>query len=234
MIQNIHDLYDYKLVATDGEIGKIKDFYFDDHDWAIRYLVVDTGGWMGGRQVLLTPHSFGHFNHVSKVLPVHLTKEQIEKCPPIDDHQPVSRKYEMAYFQYYGWPYYWDGASLWGAGAYPMMTELPPWAATKKSRRHHSKDQQLRSMRAVTGYAIRTVDGDIGKVSGFLADDTHWVIAELIVETGHWYAGKKIRLLPEHIERINYVGSTVQVNLTKEDLLNTAKGGVAHLAKMST
>lgn len=231
MIQNINDLYGYKLAAKDGEIGEIKDFYFDEHDWVIRYLVVETGGWIGGRQVLLSPHALGPFNQVSKVLPVHLTKQQIENSPPIEQHQPISRQYETAYYQYYGLPNYWNGGSLWGAGTYPMVTDLPAWASTKKMNPKDPRDQQLRSMREVTGYAIRTVDGEIGTVSGFLADDTHWVITELIVETGHWYAGKKIRLLPEHIEHINYLERNVQVNLTKEDLLTTEKGHVAHLMK---
>lgn len=231
MIQNINDLYGYKLSATDGEIGKIKDFYFDDQAWVIRYLVAETGSWLTGRQVLLTPHAFGPFDQVGKVLPVHLTREQIEKCPSIDQHQPISRQYERDYYQYYGWPYYWDGDSLWGNGAYPTVTDIQAWAMTNTSRYKSRQDHHLRSMREVTGYTIHTVDGEIGKVSGILVDDTHWVITELIVETGHWYAGKKIRLLPEHIERINYVDSAVQVNLTKEDLLKTAKGGVAHLAK---
>lgn len=231
MIQNINDLYGYKLAAKDGEIGEIKDFYFDDHDWVIRYLVVETGGWIGGRQVLLSPHAFGPFNQVSKVLPVHLTKQQIENSPPIEQHQPISRQYETAYYQYYGLPNYWNGGSLWGVGTYPMVPDLPAWASTKKVTQQNPRDQQLRSMREVSGYAIRTVDGEIGTVSGFLADDTHWVITELIVETGHWYAGKKIRLLPEHIEQINYLERNVQVNLTKEDLLTTEKGQVVHLMK---
>jgi len=234
MIQNVNDLYGYKLAAIDGEIGQIKDFYFDDHDWVIRYLVVETGGWIGGREVLLTPHSFGPFNQVSKVLPVHLTKKQIENSPPVEQHLPISRQYETAYYQYYGLPNYWNGGSLWGAGAYPMVTNLDQWAASRKLPPLSNRDRQLRSMREVTGYAIHTVDGEIGKVSGILVDDTHWVITELIVETGHWYAGKKIRLLPEHIEQINYLGFNVQVNLTKEDLLTTAKGEVAHLVKRST
>ena len=231
MIQNINDLYGFKLAATDGEIGHIKDFYFDDHDWVVRYLVADTGSWLSGSRVLLTPHAFGPFDQIGKVLPVHLTRLQIEKSPPVELHQPVSRQYEIKHYQYYGWPYYWDGGSLWGASNYPLVTAIPPWGLSAHSH-HHREDRHLQSARDVTGYAIRTVDGVIGTVSGILVDDTHWVIREFIVETGHWYAGKKIRLLTEHIERINYAESTVVVNLTKEDLQKTAKGGVARLAKV--
>lgn len=234
MIQNINDLYGYRLSATDGEIGKIKDFYFDDHTWVIRYLVAETDSWLTGRQVLLTPHVFGHFDIVGKVLPVHLTRGQIEKSPPIELHKPISRQFEQDYYRYYGWPNYWDGTSMWGAGPYPMMSDLPIWALSKLSRHQHRQDQHLRSAREVTGYAIHTVDGNMGKVIGILVDDTQWVIKEFIVETGHWYAGKKIRLLPEHIEEINFESSTIQIVLTKDDLMNTEKGHVAHQTHSST
>jgi hypothetical protein len=230
MIQNINELYGYKLSASDGEIGHIKDFYFDDHDWVIRYLVADTGSWITNNKVLLTPHNFGHFDVLNKQLLVRLTKQQIENSPSIELHQPVSRQYEMEYYRYYGLPYYWDGGSLWGAGSYPMAMPIPSWG-TSVHVHLHGEDRNLRSAREVTGYAIRAEDGVIGTVCGILIDDTHWVIKELIIETGHWYAGKKIRLLPEHITGINYANSTVEVNLTKEDLKKTSKGEIAHLMK---
>ena len=53
MLQNIKNLYGDKLAALDGDIGHLKDFYFDDESWAIRYLVADTGSWLTGRLVLL-------------------------------------------------------------------------------------------------------------------------------------------------------------------------------------
>ena len=36
----------YQLESLDGEIGKVEEFYFDDHHWTIRYLVADTGNWL--------------------------------------------------------------------------------------------------------------------------------------------------------------------------------------------
>jgi len=48
-------LYGDKLAASDGEIGQVKDFYFDDQNWVMRYLVVDTGSWLSGRKVLISP-----------------------------------------------------------------------------------------------------------------------------------------------------------------------------------
>src|SRR5687767_2340606 len=55
MLRNIKDLRGYVIRAIDGTIGKVDDFYFDDEDWGIRYLVVDTGSWLSGRKVLISP-----------------------------------------------------------------------------------------------------------------------------------------------------------------------------------
>jgi hypothetical protein len=61
MSRTIKQLLGDQLGASDGDIGHVKDFYFDDKSWAVRYVVADTGSWLPGRQVLLSPHSFGSF-----------------------------------------------------------------------------------------------------------------------------------------------------------------------------
>ena len=76
----------------------MKDFYFDDQSWAVRYVVADTGSWLSGRQVLLSPHSFGNFHQAGKILTVNLTRKQIESSPVIESHKPVSRQYEEEYY----------------------------------------------------------------------------------------------------------------------------------------
>ncbi len=57
----------------------------------------------------------------------------------------------------------------------------------------------LRSMLEVTGYSLSASDGEIGKAAGFVVEDCTWRIREMAVETGHWYAGKEILVLPESI-----------------------------------
>ena len=125
MLRSIIQLYGDKLGASDGEIGHVKDFYFDDQNWAVRYVVADTGSWLPGRQVLLSPHAFGGLHQAGKLLLVNLTRKQIEDSPPIESHKPVSRQYEEEYYRYYGWPYYWQGSGLWGMSGFPLL-ELPP------------------------------------------------------------------------------------------------------------
>ncbi len=226
MLQNIKELYGHSLVATDGEIGRVKDFYFDDKTWVIRYLVADTGSWLTGQLVLLTPHAFGLLDQSAKTLQVKLHRKQIENCPPMDAHKPVSRQYEIDYYKYYGWPAYWNGGAMWGLGGFPVL--VPPSSTEIASRQHHHRDDKhLRSTLAVTGYHIQTVDGTIGHVSGLMVDDKSWAIREIVVESGHWYAGKEILIAPDQGEHISFEASKVIVSLTKADIQQTAEKHVA-------
>jgi hypothetical protein len=232
MLQNINELYGNRLAASDGDIGHVKDFYFDDKTWVIRYLVADTGSWLTGRLVLLSPHAFGCLDQDKKVLLVNLTRKQIENSPSIESHQPVSRQYEVEYYRYYGWPAYWVGGAMGGLGGYPAVVPPSEGEGLAHLKHHHRDDKHLQSTRAMTGYQIQTVDGAIGEVSGLTVNDRSWEIRNLVVEAGHWYAGKQILLLSENVDRISYEDSTVFVNLTKEDIQKTAKNDAAHLSKV--
>src|SRR5271154_416291 len=121
MLRSIKQLYGDKLRASDGDVGRVKDFYFDDQNWAVRYLVADTGTWLTSRQVLLAPHGFGSLHQTGKFLLVNLTRKQIEDSPSIEWRKPVSRQYEEEYYRYYGWPYYWQGDGLWGMSGFPIL-----------------------------------------------------------------------------------------------------------------
>src|ERR1019366_2995991 len=145
------------IQATDGELGTVDQFYFDDETWAIRYLTVETGGWLGGRQVLISPFSVLHADWQAKRLDVALTKKQVEDSPSIDTHLPVSRQHEAAYLGYYGYPSYWGGPYLWGPSLYPVGLTAPTTASTETMVDRigrESTDSHLRSSEDVTGYYI--------------------------------------------------------------------------------
>jgi sporulation protein YlmC with PRC-barrel domain len=223
MLQNIKQLYGNKLAAFDGDIGHVKDFYFDDENWVVRYLAADTGSWLTGRLVLLTPHAFGKLDQDEKTLHIKLHKKKIQDSPSIELHKPVSRQYETDYYAYYGWPAYWDGSAMWGIGGYPVV--LPPSKKEMEIQKkyHHRDDKHLRSAQAVTGYNIQSVDGEIGHVSSFLVDDKSWAIHELVIETGHWFSGKEILIPTSKVKRISYEESKVFVSLTKADIQQTVE-----------
>lgn len=125
MLRCLKQLYGNKLGASDGEIGQVKDFYFDDQKWTIRDVMADTGDWLPGRQVLITPHAIDRLDESKLILRVNLTRMQIENSPPIETHKPVSRQYEEEYYRYYGWPHYWIGDGLWGMTGVPIDRPRP-------------------------------------------------------------------------------------------------------------
>jgi hypothetical protein len=220
MLRSIKQLYGNKLGASDGEIGHVKDFYFDDQNWAVRYVVADTGSWLPGRQVLISPHAFGSLHLTGKILRVNLTRKQIADSPSIELHKPVSRQYEEEFHRYYGWPCYWEGEDLWGMSGFPIL-EVPPNPLPTKSAaaddpKGERADANLRSTRAVNGYHLMASDGVIGHVCDFMMDVRSWAVRQLIIKTGHRFSGKEVRIAVNKVDRISYEDSTVFIDLTSK------------------
>jgi len=232
MLRCIKQLYGDKLGALDGEIGHIKDFYFEDEDWAIRYVVAETGSWLTGRQVLISPRSVGRLVQAGKVLRVNLSKKQIEDSPPIETHKPLSRQYEEEYHQYYGWPYYWQGDALWGMTSVPVMEAPLPASAHASNSLSKRVDAHLRSTLAVTGYHLQASDGVLGHVCDFLIDDESWAIGQLVIKTGHRLSGKEVQIPVSKVDRISYDESTIFVNLTREAVEQSPAHYTAALAEV--
>jgi sporulation protein YlmC with PRC-barrel domain len=221
MLHNLTDLKGLTIKARDGEIGEVDDFYFDDDRWTIRYLIVDTGRWLPGRKVLISPLSLGRADRSNRRIEVDLTMKQIEDSPGIETDRPVSRQYETSYHDYYGYPYYWTGPYLWGPAAYPgplMMPERTQAEAEAIRREQESGDPHLHSASEVAGYYIEASDGDIGHVEDFIIDDENWAIRYIIVDTRNWWPGKKVLLSPQWIERASWHDSRVYVNVSRHNI----------------
>jgi hypothetical protein len=71
----------YHISAVDGEIGHVNDFIFDDEDWAIRFIVIKTGGWLLGRKTLIAPKSIEGISWTESKMFVGLTRDQIASSP---------------------------------------------------------------------------------------------------------------------------------------------------------
>jgi len=202
-------LHSYAIEATDGNIGVIYSFYFDDLSWTIRYVVVDTGSWLPGRRVLVSPAVVGEPHWEMRQLPVNLTQEQVENSPDIDTDQPVSRQHQIALHDYYAWPMYWTVAPI-GPGTVAMPPELVEEFASE------SGDPHLRSTQEVLGYYIHASDGDLGHVEDFIVDDDNWTIRYMVVDTRNWLPGKKVLVAPEWITEVSWGESKVHVDLTQD------------------
>lgn len=228
MLRKASNLNGYAIQATDDELGSVKDIYFDDEKWGIRYLVVQTGTWFSRKSVLISPYSVTGVDDLGEVVQVSLTLEQVKNSPDIDTHQPVSRQLEGEYSAYYGYGNYWSGPYLWGASGYPVLP-LPESATVPPLDRRPDEvaaraadspeDVHLRSADNVNGYHIGGTDGEIGHVEDFIFDDETWAVRYVLVDTRNWWpGGKKVLLSTQWITRIDWTDNAVQTSLTRDQI----------------
>jgi len=213
MLTKVGTLKGYKLHSIDGEIGKVEEFYFDDQHWTIRYLVANTGDWLTGRQVLLSPYALRAVNQETQDITVALTKKQIESSPSLSTDRPVSRQFEDAYYAYYGWSPYWAGSYAWGT-----YGDIAHDRKVSRESIRNAKmwDPNLCSTHDVRGHSIQAIDGEIGHVEDFIVDDATWTIHYMVVHTHNWLPRKKVLISPKWIERVSWDEQKVFVNLSCE------------------
>jgi hypothetical protein len=225
LLRRVDDLHGFGVQAVDGDAGTVRDLYFDDQEWIIRYLVVDTGGWLGGREVLISPLAVEETRWDEEKLLVTLTKSQVEHSPDIDLDKPVSRQQIVDLHEYYGWPGYWGGSMTMGTatpGVYPMIIagadEVEEEMKEEGPSEKYRGDPHLRSARVVSGYDIVAVDGEIGHVEDFFVSDVEWVIRYLLVDTRDWLPGREVLLAPQWIEDVDWAETAVHVALTRDQV----------------
>ena len=214
MLRSVFELIGYSMAAADGDLGKAHDFLFDDEQWTIRHLVVDTGHWLPGRKVLIAPEALGKADWAKRQFSVSLTREQIENSPPIDTDEPVSRQKERVLFEYFAWTPYWGGGVMWPYAQPGGMAVPEP----KAREPENAEDTHLRSVRAVNGYHISAHDGDVGHVEDFVIDDESWVIRYIVADTRNWLPGKKVLLSPSWFKDVNWQEHKVSTDLNRDQI----------------
>jgi PRC-barrel domain len=211
----------YAIAATDGPIGTITDFLFDDASWQVRWVVVDTGNWLAGRRVLLPPSAMGHLNATGHDFSVRLTMQQVKDSPDVDTQRPVSRQMEASVYDYYGWYPYWTSSFYIGSFGYAgegPMAPLDPDAAkaTASALGKKSDDLHLRSVAAVTGYHLHATDGELGHAADFLIEDGDWSIHYLIVDTKNWWPGKLVLVSPRSVQSIDWSSQLISLDANRQ------------------
>jgi uncharacterized protein YrrD len=216
MLRSIRELRGYKLAATDGSIGKVKDLLFDEEHWTLRWIVADTGGWLPGRKVLISPVSIGEPDWQSRSFPVRLTKQEIEDSPGIGTDKAVSREYERIFFNHFAWPYYWDGTGIWGSSFAPGPLFAPQGELAEiESSPEADQEKILRSVEEVVGYHIQAQDGEIGHVEDFIVDDQPWRLRYMVVDTRNWLPGGKVLVATDWLAAVRWADRVVEANLSR-------------------
>ena len=230
MLRSAKELHGWTLHATDGDIGHVEDLYFDDQQWTVRYLVVNTGTWLFGRRVLISPHAVTGLHWDRRAIDTRLTREQVANSPDIDTEKPVSRQQEWSYFGYYGWPIYWSGGLAWGAAAYPGLVVAPPitvrdperlgdvGAAIDQEADASHYDTHLRSTTEVSGYGVVAQDGELGHVDDFLFDERSWTIRYVVVATRNFLPGRKVVVPPGWLVSVTWSAAKVRIDHPREEI----------------
>jgi hypothetical protein len=229
MLRRFTDLGRYTIGASDGDIGRVEDLYFDDLSWTVRYLVVDTGTWLASRKVLVSPAAIRGLEPTAERVDTTLSRRQVEASPAIDTAKPVSRQHETALSSHYGVSPYWTGPYRWGPHAYPYALlqagVLPPDAPPPyenrvgeemAARERQSQDPHLRSAAAVTNYGIRATDGELGHVEDFLIDEQDWAIRYLVVDPRSWWPGPHVLVATDWIRGVSWEDAVVEVDVTRD------------------
>jgi uncharacterized protein YrrD len=217
MFRGLKDLLGHKVHATDGDVGSISDFWFDHQHWNVRYLVVDTGEWLRGRSVLLSPVALGHPDWAARTLQVALTRQRIQNSPEVTTDLPVARQQEQALRRHYGWPVYWSGV---GVLEPPPEIAAPPPAPSQQvtETELEAHNPHLRSLRQTLEYVIHAKDGEIGHVDDVLADDAEWVIRYFAVDTRKWLPGRKVLLATPWIHSVDWQDQAVYAQPTRDEI----------------
>lgn len=225
MLRSIEEIRGYRIEATDGKIGKVSDFLFEDEHWTVLYLVADTGDWLTGKKVLISPAACrGKPDWKSRHVPVSLSRKMVENSPDISTDEPVSRERAREGAEYYRW-----SSSLY---AYPLIPAsvveqeasffpVPGAESDRTGGRNGENRRTLRSSAEVATYAIHARDGDIGHAEDFIVDDDTWRIMYLVVNTRKLLPGKKVLVARLWIQDVDWLKSQLHVDLTRDEIKNS-------------
>lgn len=226
------DLRGKTVEARDGEIGSVADVLFDDTRWVVRYLVVDTGHWLPGRRVLISPASVSMLPPADERVLLDLSREQVRGSPDAFTDLPVARQFEEAHARHYGYPFYWNGPYLWGEMQQPVTgsppVTAPPGGANAertdelKQEEARARHSHLRSVEEITGYSVMARDGYAGHIDDLLMERSDWSISAALVDTAKVFSRGHVWLPVSEILEIDWIAREVRAS-TSGDALGQAE-----------
>jgi hypothetical protein len=230
MLFAVSGLEGCRVKASDGDVGAVKDFLFDDETWTIRWMAIDTGHWLPGRQVFIHPSAIAPLTLPPKPrlpmmspgetleLTVNLTRAQIEAGPHSREDERVTREMEALLFDYYGWDPYWGATHFGGALLPNAEARIVGDAVRREAELPVDGVDHLHSVASFKGYYVHAVDGDIGHVENVLSEDTDWEIRYLVIATRNWWPGKIVQLAPYAVKDIDWFGERINMNVSRDQV----------------
>lgn len=227
MLRKLHSLKSFVVNGKNGKLGKVDDFYFDQKQFVVRYLVIDTGNWLEHEETLISTHAIDNVDFDNSTIHVNLASEQLEDSPSIEKNEPISKAKEKALIEYFGWPDYWkkthsSDSELIHAGI-TERKKLLNYKTLKKEEAAKKKSEivetNLRSLEEVRGYKIHAKDDKFGHLEDlFVEEEDSWIIRYLLIDTRNIMEGKSVLIAPDWIESISWFDKEIFVNKDKEEI----------------
>jgi hypothetical protein len=219
MLRQIRELGTYRLHATDGDIGHLEQFYFDDRDWKITYFVVDIGTWLHGKKVLMRPSAIIGVDARTKTINAAFTKQEVKDSEDVGMHKPEGLEQPHDYSLYLGWAYYL-GLNAFNDSDRELVGRAHDLEKNKTSEHsfRQAYDEHLRSSKLVSRYHVMAVDGEIGQIEDGIVDDHTWTIQYVVSTARNWWSSKKVLLPTEWILWVSAAESNVYVSLTRNNI----------------
>ncbi|MFH0925923.1 MAG: PRC-barrel domain-containing protein [bacterium] len=185
MLKGVKDFVGYTVYARDGDIGRINQFYFDDRKWIVRYLLINTGSWLSGREVMISPVALNQPDLLEKSFFTSLTRKKLKRFPHILENKIISHQEEVKLVKRYEWPKYWEDDEKLEVGreqASMMKIFNDSGNNLLDNRNDNKKGYLLWSTNKPIYYPILGNGGEFGSVQDFVIDTETWVIRYLVLD----------------------------------------------------
>jgi uncharacterized protein YrrD len=205
MLCNLKVLIGSPVLASDGEMGSVRNFLFDDQSWKVRYLVVDVGSWLKRRDVVLPVTALKQPDWANRTCEVKLTKEQVSNSPDVDAEMPVSRQQELAMREYFGPLACWVESEF-GMSSIPTGVKYPVQSA---------EVFHMRSVTHMLGYQVWATDGEFGILEDFVMDEASWHLGYLDVKSGSSLQNRSVLVPTRWVESVSWTEFRIHLHHTR-------------------
>jgi uncharacterized protein YrrD len=208
MLHDLKTLTGSSVVATDGEIGTVRNFLFDGLSWTIHYLVVDVGTWFKRRDVVVAISAVEQPDREKRTINVRLTREQVRDSPDVDTEKPVARQQAIAMEEYFGKLTSWASTQFGGAQC-PTGMKYPV---------HTKEDPHLRSAWDLVDYKVWASDGEVGRLEGLIMDEASWHLGYLDVKAGDWLHSRSVLIPTRWVKSISWADLRINLHHNRDGI----------------
>jgi len=218
MLRSVKDLVGYTVAARDGRCGELREMYFDDRLWILRYWEVDTG--LARSVVRLSPQAVTAVDDKTCQFHVGMCREQLQRGPGVDSDPWLARPHDAER----GLRRERYGGNLWSLAGVPLSelltpaveaAELPATPA-QPERFGRERDLHLRSSADVIGFGVAARDGPIGRVADFLIEPATWQVCMVVVDTHTWLADRRVLVPPMWVDAFDDAARQLRFRVSRE------------------